>query len=754
MALKKPSDLFGVQKVSEIVENINNIKEDLSEKTVEEEISSSLSSIDSAFKNIQEQIQQATKKQLEEYKEDILSLYTVVTNITENELPRYKKLVNTIDLRVESRITTLKKELYERLESHIIETKQTIQELYQSETDQIKRLANDISIVERYIANHSQDIVSLREEVFEELRKNPVNLDTVENKIQEVSKSYEVLTEGLLNEPLSNNGDPLSNQNFVTLDQLKDHYRLFLNRIQEQLATIGGGGETKLKYLDDIVGIATNASLYDGKFLKYDHTIGKFVFETVISGGGSGDYASVAGIATYAQTAGIATYASVAGISTYALKSGISTYAQTAGIATYASVAGISTYSLKSGISTYADVSGISTVSQGLTGSPNITVGVINASSASFTGNVSIAGTLTYEDVTNIDSLGIVTARSGVVVGPLTSIGATINSNGDASFSGIVTASSFVKTGGTSSQFLKADGSVDTSTYATQSYVGLSTVGLASVSYVNTQVGLATVGLASVSYVNTQVGLSTVGLLTATGSGINLTGIVTSIAAGSGISIDQSTGRVTITATGGGGGGETLDATLALGSSSSRGMSVGVVTATSLNVTGVSTLGISSASSSFVSGISTFAGITTVTGSTLFTRQLTVSGVSTFTGITTVSGSTLFSSQISVSGVSTFAGITTVSGSTLFTRQLSVTGVSTFVSGPIIVGSGTSTGTASQLLQVTGGAYVSGSVGVGTTNPRENLDVIGSIGVQASGATNRFEIVHNSSLNSLDFIFV
>jgi hypothetical protein len=30
------------------------------------------------------------------------------------------------------------------------------------------------------------------------------------------------------------------------------------------------------------------------------------------------------------------------------------------------------------------------------------------------TGNVSIAGTLTYEDVTNVDSIGIVTARSGV----------------------------------------------------------------------------------------------------------------------------------------------------------------------------------------------------------------------------------------------------------------------------------------------------------------------------------------------------
>ena len=35
----------------------------------------------------------------------------------------------------------------------------------------------------------------------------------------------------------------------------------------------------------------------------------------------------------------------------------------------------------------------------------------------SFGGNVSVAGTLTYEDVTNIDSVGLITARNGIVVG-------------------------------------------------------------------------------------------------------------------------------------------------------------------------------------------------------------------------------------------------------------------------------------------------------------------------------------------------
>ena len=48
------------------------------------------------------------------------------------------------------------------------------------------------------------------------------------------------------------------------------------------------------------------------------------------------------------------------------------------------------------------------TSAAGLTGTPNISVGTITA-----TGNVSVGGTLTYEDVTNVDSVGIITTRGG-----------------------------------------------------------------------------------------------------------------------------------------------------------------------------------------------------------------------------------------------------------------------------------------------------------------------------------------------------
>ena len=59
----------------------------------------------------------------------------------------------------------------------------------------------------------------------------------------------------------------------------------------------------------------------------------------------------------------------------------------------------------------------------GLSGTPDITVRNIVSAAATFSGNVSVAGTLTYEDVKNIDSVGVVTARLGIRVGGGQSIG-------------------------------------------------------------------------------------------------------------------------------------------------------------------------------------------------------------------------------------------------------------------------------------------------------------------------------------------
>ena len=69
----------------------------------------------------------------------------------------------------------------------------------------------------------------------------------------------------------------------------------------------------------------------------------------------------------------------------------------------------------------------------GLTGTPDITVRNVTGVAATFT------GVLTYEDVTNVDSVGIVTARSGIELGAA-GVGGTMTAVGNAEFAGIVTA--------------------------------------------------------------------------------------------------------------------------------------------------------------------------------------------------------------------------------------------------------------------------------------------------------------------------
>ena len=50
-----------------------------------------------------------------------------------------------------------------------------------------------------------------------------------------------------------------------------------------------------------------------------------------------------------------------------------------------------------------------------------------------------MGGVVTYEDVTSVDSVGIVTARSGLKIGPTAGVGATIFADGSINASGIVT---------------------------------------------------------------------------------------------------------------------------------------------------------------------------------------------------------------------------------------------------------------------------------------------------------------------------
>ena len=77
-------------------------------------------------------------------------------------------------------------------------------------------------------------------------------------------------------------------------------------------------------------------------------------------------------------------------------------------------------------------------VSKEGTNSVGFSKGISVSVASTFSGDVSIGGTLTYEDVTNVDVVGLITARSGIKFG-IAGVGGTIDGVGNAIISGITT---------------------------------------------------------------------------------------------------------------------------------------------------------------------------------------------------------------------------------------------------------------------------------------------------------------------------
>ena len=201
------------------------------------------------------------------------------------------QLVDTVHKKIED-----VKNLSEQVINYISNSQKNNEDYKKDLSKKVSNLEIEIIRNESHIKVQNENLEQIQEDVRFAIER--LNLDELEEKNYELGKKVKYiekvfekfdsksLTEGLLNEPPEvKNTDPLTplDQNFVTLEHFQEHYRLFISRIQQQLATLGGGGETRLKYLDDIVGISTNPSAYDGKFLKYDHPSKKFIFSDVVN---------------------------------------------------------------------------------------------------------------------------------------------------------------------------------------------------------------------------------------------------------------------------------------------------------------------------------------------------------------------------------------------------------------------------------------------------------------------------------------
>ena len=331
--------------LTEQIENlykVNNIKEtdidSLLEK-VQTTIQESKNQTEEIFESYARLCRDSKKREVTEDKKlkgfsgQLESFAKKLERIEETTVQDVLELQENLDISTSAYHERLKKEVY-KFEEELVE--------------QIKGLEVNLNTNEVHIKKQNEHIENIKEEVQDVISK--LHIDSIEEKnkalIEKVNHIEDVLSKfsekALLTEdtpitpgsPDTKTKDPLTSldQNYVTLKQLQDHYRLFINRIQVQLSSIGGGGAGFIKDLGDV---SFDESTGTNQLLIYNGTEWVGIASTAISGSGSASELA-------------------------------------------------------------DDATGV-----------NLTL----------TGNLSVGGTVTYDDVTHVDSIGIATARSGLEIG-------------------------------------------------------------------------------------------------------------------------------------------------------------------------------------------------------------------------------------------------------------------------------------------------------------------------------------------------
>ena len=115
--------------------------------------------------------------------------------------------------------------------------------------------------------------------LYEEIRLNQEKIAAEKAELEKktlIESSVELLPE--------RTEDPLLSDKIDSLAKLQENQKLLINRLQVQLGSLGGGGEVRLEFLDDV---DRDSVKVDGKVLSYQASTGKFVGVTNSGGGGA-----------------------------------------------------------------------------------------------------------------------------------------------------------------------------------------------------------------------------------------------------------------------------------------------------------------------------------------------------------------------------------------------------------------------------------------------------------------------------------
>lgn len=326
-----------LEQVQSLKEQIEVLSSDVTEKT---------SDIDSLIESKIEELQSTiddSKQKIGDISDVYMALYKDFKDreIHENkkleeysgELDKFSKKFSFFEETLSEDVRELQNVLDIGTTKYYDVLKNEVGEFEENMSNQIKDLELNLVVNEKHIKKQNESIDSIKEEIKDVIEKLQIN--SIEEKNKSLSEKVvyieKILTEfnekAILKEDnptlpgdasTKNSTDPLTplDQNFVTIDQLQQHYKLFINRIQQQIATIGGGGAGFIKDLDDVtfdqttgtnelliyngakwVGIASTslsgttqlisltdvdtANLGDGRFLRYDASAEEFTFAPV-----------------------------------------------------------------------------------------------------------------------------------------------------------------------------------------------------------------------------------------------------------------------------------------------------------------------------------------------------------------------------------------------------------------------------------------------------------------------------------------
>jgi len=196
-------------------------------------------------------------------------------NDNENKVRRQTIEIENVKKEIFEALETLKKESLQKEIDAVISSNQII-------TKSVDHLKEESKIASDKFDEEVVKIQNLREG----LEKRNLSFS---KKIADLQKLYETIEinntfiseQVEKKESTSATKDPLAplDQKFATLQDLQDHYRLFINRIQQQLTSLGGGGAGQLREMSDFAdfpAIKTNSAAYDSKFLAYNNSTNLF----------------------------------------------------------------------------------------------------------------------------------------------------------------------------------------------------------------------------------------------------------------------------------------------------------------------------------------------------------------------------------------------------------------------------------------------------------------------------------------------